>query len=310
MDWLEASITTTTPGADIVSDMMMRYGAKGTQIIDRTDVPDPARPSGYWELVDPKLIEEMPEQVVVKAWFPEGTRLATMQEELGTLPALTGMALGELKLSFNQVREEDWAEYWKQYYKPFYLGSRLVVRPSWESYTAQPGDLVIDLDPGMAFGTGTHETTALCATLMEAYCRDGSVLDIGTGSGILAIAAAKLGAGQVLALDIDPVAVKVAQDNVQQNGLADRVQVIAGDLLGGIEQQFDMAVANILADVIISLAEPVRKHLKPGGVFICSGIIRERAQDVRAALVAAGNDVLEERQEGEWVAFVSRPVRR
>ena len=205
MDWLEASITTTTPGADIVSDMMMRYGAKGTQIIDRADVPDPARPGGYWELVDPKLIEEMPEQVVVKAWFPEGTRLAAMQEELGTLTALTGMALGELKLSFNQVREEDWAEYWKQFYKPFYLGSRLVVRPSWESYTAQPGDLVIDLDPGMAFGTGTHETTALCATLMEAYCRDGSVLDIGTGSGILAIAAAKLGARQVLALALSIV---------------------------------------------------------------------------------------------------------
>ena len=307
MDWLEASITTTTPGADIVSDMMMRYGAKGTQIIDRADVPDPARPGGYWELVDPKLIEEMPEQVVVKAWFPEGTRLAAMQEELGTLTALTGMALGELKLSFNQVREEDWAEYWKQFYKPFYLGSRLVVRPSWESYTAQPGDLVIDLDPGMAFGTGTHETTALCAELIEAYCRQGQVLDIGTGSGILAIAAAKLGAQQVLALDIDPVAVKVARENVAQNGLTDRVRVEQGDLLSGVAEQYDMAVANILADVIISLAGPVKQHLKPEGVFICSGIIRERAEDVRAALEGAGHTIVDERYEGAWAAFASRP---
>ena len=308
MDWLEASVTTNTPGADIVSEALMRYGAKGTQIIDRADVPDPAKPTGHWELVDPKLMEDMPEHVVVKAWFPEGTRLAALQEELATLPALSGLEMGELKLSFSQVKEEDWAEYWKNFYKPFRLGTRLVVRPTWESYTAQPGDLVIDLDPGMAFGTGTHETTALCAVLIEAYCRQGQVLDIGTGSGILAIAAAKLGAQRVLALDIDPVAVKVARENVAQNGLTDRVRVEQGDPLSGVAGQYDMAVANILADVIISLAGPVKQHVKPEGVFICSGIIRERAEDVRAALEGAGHTIVDERYEGAWAAFASRPV--
>ena len=118
MDWLEASVTTNTPGADIVSEALMRYGAKGTQIIDRADVPDPAKPTGHWELVDPKLMEDMPEHVVVKAWFPEGTRLAALQEELATLPALSGLEMGELKLSFSQVKEEDWAEYWKNFTSP------------------------------------------------------------------------------------------------------------------------------------------------------------------------------------------------
>ena len=306
MDWIEISITTNTQGADIVSEALMRAGAKGTQIIDRADVPDPSKPSGYWELADPALIERMPEHVVVKAWFQDERQIARLAEDIAQLPAMAGFDLGGLELSSSEVPEKDWAEYWKRFYKPFRIGSRLVVRPSWEDYSPQPGDMVIDLDPGLAFGTGTHETTALCAELIERHYAGGGVLDVGTGSGILAIAAARLGADSVLAIDIDPLAVRTAQENVDKNGLGDSVSVRRGDLLEGIDGVYDFAVANILADVIIMLAGPLRQALRARGIFVCSGIIKDREEDVRAALAEYGYEIVDTRHRGEWVAFAAR----
>lgn len=308
MDWIEISITTNTEGADIVSEALMRAGAKGTQIIDRADVPDPAQPSGYWELIDPALIEQMPEEVVVKAWFQDEEQLAGLRESVAQLPRLAGFDLGGLRITSSGVQEKDWAEYWKRFYKPFRIGSHLVVRPSWEEYSEQPGDVMIHLDPGLAFGTGTHETTALCAELIEQYYRGGAVLDVGTGSGILAIAAARLGADSVTAIDIDPMAVRTAKENVEKNGLQDRITVRQGDLLAGEAGAYDFAVANILADVIIMLAGPLRGALKKGGLFVCSGIIREREEDVQSALLEKGYKVMDLRRRGEWVAFAARMV--
>lgn len=306
MDWMEVSVHTNTLGADLVSAWLQSFGVKGTQIIDRADVPDPSLPSGYWELIDQTLIDQMPQDVVVKAWFEETADLLPLREGLGSLPALAGFDLGTLALEIDQVKEKDWAEYWKRFYKPLRLGKRLVVRPSWEAYKALPDDLVIDLDPGMAFGTGTHESTALCVELIERHYQGGKVLDLGTGSGILAIAAAKLGAQEVLAIDIDPLAVRTAQENVDNNKLASVITVRRGDLLQGIEGSFDFAVANILADVIIMLCVPLKRQLKPGAVFVCSGIIRDREDDVRAALEAAGYAPLERLLKGEWVALAVR----
>lgn len=306
MDWIELSITTNTEGADIVSEALMRAGAKGTQIIDRADVPDPSKPSGYWELIDPSLIEQMPEEVVVKAWFQDEKQLIGLREKIAQLPMLAGFDLGALQLSQSGVAEKDWAEYWKRFYKPFRIGSHLVVRPSWEEYQQQPGDIMIHLDPGLAFGTGTHETTALCAELIETYYAGGTVLDVGTGSGILAIAAARLGAEQVTAIDIDPMAVRTARENVEKNGLSGRVEVKEGDLLSGTSAVYDFAVANILADVIIMLSEPLRGALRQGGVFVCSGIIREREEDVRSALTDKRYEIIDTRRRGEWVAFAAR----
>lgn len=306
MDWMEVSVHTNTLGADLVSAWLQSFGVKGTQIIDRADVPDPSLPSGYWELVDQTLIDQMPQDVIVKAWFEQTTDLLPLREGLGSLPALAGFDLGTLALEIDQVKEKDWAEYWKRFYKPLRLGKRLVVRPSWEAYKALPDDLVIDLDPGMAFGTGTHESTALCVELIERHYQGGKVLDLGTGSGILAIAAAKLGAQEVLAIDIDPLAVRTAQENVDNNKLASVITVRRGDLLQGIEGSFDFAVANILADVIIMLCVPLKRQLKPGAVFVCSGIIRDREDDVRAALEAAGYAPLERLLKGEWVALAVR----
>lgn len=306
MDWMEVSIHTNTLGADLVSAFLQRFGVKGTQIIDRADVPDPAQPSGYWELIDQDLIDRMPQDVIVKAWFEEDTDLLPLREALESLPALAGFSLGTLALEVSRVQEKDWAEYWKRFYKPLRLGKRLVVRPSWEAYERLPDDLVIDLDPGMAFGTGTHETTALCVELIEKHYQGGKVLDLGTGSGILAIAAARLGANEVLAIDIDPLAVRTAQENVDNNKLSAAVSVRRGDLLQGISGVFDFAVANILADVIIMLCGPLRQRLKPGAVFVCSGIIRQREEDVRAALEAAGYAPLDRLDRGEWVALAVR----
>ena len=306
MDWMEVSIHTNTLGADLVSAFLQRFGVKGTQIIDRADVPDPAQPSGYWELIDQDLIDRMPQDVIVKAWFEEDTDLLPLREALESLPALAGFSLGTLALEVSRVQEKDWAEYWKRFYKPLRLGKRLVVRPSWEAYERLPDDLVIDLDPGMAFGTGTHETTALCVELIEKHYQGGKVLDLGTGSGILAIAAARLGANEVLAIDIDPLAVRTAQENVDNNKLSAAVSVRRGDLLQGIGGYFDFAVANILADVIIMLCGPLRQRLKPGAVFVCSGIIRQREEDVRAALEAAGYAPLDRLDRGEWVALAVR----
>ena len=306
MDWIEITISTNTQGADIVSEALMRQGAVGTQIIDRSDVPDPAKPTGFWELIDPKMIDEMPEDVQVKAWFESLEALRGLENCLAALPEMTGMDLGTLKASTQGVHEQDWAECWKQYYKPFRAGKRLVIKPSWESWQAQPEDLIIELDPGMAFGTGTHETTAMCVEMIEKHYHGGSVLDVGTGSGILAIAAARLGATQVLGVDIDPMAVQVAKENVENNGLSDRIDIRQGDLVAGLEGvQCDFAVANILADVIALLAGPLRRCLAANATFVCSGILREREDDVQQVLAQNGYTVFDRQQKGDWVALAA-----
>lgn len=310
MEYTELTVSTTTGGADAVSALLMRLGATGTQIIDRNDLPDPDQPGRNWELMDRALLDEAPEDVRVKAWFSAedaGRVLEALRLELERMRAQDpGHAFGALTLSVGSIREEDWANNWKQYFKPFRVGQRMVVKPTWEDWDAAPDDLIIEIDPGMAFGTGTHETTALCIELIEKYYTAGRLLDIGTGSGILAIAAALLGAKDVYAIDIDEDAVRVAKENVNQNGLSDRILVEKGDLLKGVRGTYEFAVANILAPVICMLAAPLLAYLAPGGTFVCSGIIREMRDDVYAALTKAGYEILEERSRGDWYAFAAR----
>ncbi len=307
MDWIEITIATNTEGADIVSEALMRQGAVGTQIIDRNDVPDPDKPNGYWELIDRKMLDEMPEEVQVKAWFASVEELRGLQNCLNALPVLTGMDLGTLKVSQEGVHEQDWAECWKQYYKPFRAGERLVIKPSWENWEEQEGDLIIELDPGMAFGTGTHETTSMCVELIEKHYHGGKMLDVGTGSGILAIAAAKLGARDVLGVDIDPMAVQVAIENVEKNHLSDKIKIVEGDLVAGLHDvNCEFAVANILADVIKLLAAPLRAHLTENATFVCSGILLEREQEVVELLTVNGYRIFDRVQKGDWVALAAR----
>ncbi|MBR6027632.1 MAG: 50S ribosomal protein L11 methyltransferase [Clostridia bacterium] len=309
MEWIKLTVHTTTAGADPVSDLLIDCGAEGTMVEDRADIPDPSKPSGYWEIIDPKLIESLPEDVQVHCWLKADESLRGILQAIRTaLPSLKegNRDVGPLTIDSESVSDEDWSEVWKQYYKPFRAGKRLVVKPNWEEWDAQPGDLIIRMDPGMAFGSGTHETTGLCLELLEEAVHGGRVIDVGCGSGILAIGAALLGAEQVLAIDIDPDAVRVARENVENNGLADRIDVVHGNLLDSTDAVCDVCVANIIADVIIGFAKPLCAHIVPGGVFICSGIIREREEDVLLALTAAGYQVEEVRRRGEWVAIRSR----
>lgn len=305
MEYTEVTISTVTQGAEVISDLLMHLGAAGTQILDRADLPDPAKPTANWELMDQSVIDAMPEDVQVKAWFDEDTlktALPVLREEIASLKSHTP-PFGELSISLQDVKEEDWSENWKQYYKPFRIGKHMVVKPTWEDFDLLPDDLLIEIDPGMAFGTGTHETTAICVTLIEKYYKGGSLLDVGTGSGILAIAAARLGAQDIYAVDIDPDAVRVARENVEHNGLEKVIDVQQGDLLQGLSRTFDFAVANILAPVICMLAAPLKKHLSENGIFVCSGIIKEAEDDVRQALDNAGYIIDEVCHQGDWVAF-------
>lgn len=308
MQWCEAVVHTTTIGSDLVSEELMALGAAGTEIVDRADVPDPRKAGVYWELYDPKMVEAMPEDVLVKGWFELNERTADVmglvRARLSELKAEACVDMGTLALELQNVADEDWSENWKKYYKPFRIGSHLVVKPTWEPYEAQEGDQIIELDPGMAFGTGTHETTHMCMQLLEKHLRPGMrVMDVGTGSGILAIAAARLGAREVLAIDIDPNAVKVAKENVALNHVEDAVRVVVGDLCKSEAMPCDLAVANIVADAICMLAGPLTRHLQKGRLLICSGIIREREQDVRDAAARAGYTLFDRIEMGEWVAL-------
>ena len=314
MEWVELTIHTTTAGADIVSEALVSEGATGTMGEDRADIPGPDKPNGYWEIIDPNLVNTLPEDVVVHAWFEPDERFAdrmgALRSRMAELKAADlGIDLGSLDIGTANVRDEDWSEVWKKFYKPFRAGKHLVVKPTWEHYDAQENDLVMEIDPGMAFGSGTHETTGMCLELLEDVLLEHpvkSVIDVGTGSGILAIGAAMLGAQDVLAIDIDPTAVRVAKENIAHNHLQHRIRAVEGNLLDSTGGVCEVCVAHIIADVICMFAEPLIPHIVPGGLFICSGIIKEREQDVVKALNEAHYTILDIRRKGEWVAMLSR----
>ncbi len=305
MEWLEIAVHTPADGVEPVSEMFIELGTGGVV------VEDPALILQYQRETHPDewAVSEQPKEnglSLVKAYLPLEDGLPGRVEEIKKLVSQLGLA-SISEITTRAVVEEDWAEAWKKYYKTVRLGRRLVIKPSWEEYRPLAGDLVIEMDPGMAFGCGTHATTALCLTLLEKYVRPGiTVYDIGTGSGILAVAAARLGAGRVRAVDIDPVACKVAAENVERNNAGGVVNVEHGNLAELLGNGADLVVANIIADVIAGFAPQAAAILKPGGVFIASGIIREKADMVRRALGAAGLSVCEDLEDGLWVALVSR----
>lgn len=312
MEWVEITVHTTTLGSDMVSEALIHNGATGTMVEDRADIPDPAKPNGIWEIIDPKLIDSLPEDVLVHAWFEPDVafaeRMQALRAQLDELKrTVPDFDFGSLEIDTLNVKDEDWSEVWKQFYKPFRAGKTLVVKPTWETYDKQEGDRIIEIDPGMAFGSGMHETTGMCLELLEEVMQGGEhVIDVGTGSGILAIGAAMLGAKDVLAIDIDPTAVKVAKENVEHNGLQNAITTLEGNLLEKVDAQCDLCVANIIADVICMFAAPLNDHIVPGGLFICSGIIKEREQDVHDALIAADYTILKICRKGEWVAMLAR----
>ena len=259
----------------------------------------------YGELVDESILNADREVVRVSLFVPEERNPLEFREFLATrLPAL-GI---EGEISLEGMNEDDWAESWKQYYKPVPLGKVTIV-PAWEKYEAREGEVVIKMDPGMAFGTGTHETTRLVIRLMQDQVIEGKrVLDVGTGSGILSICASKLGAVSCNAYDIDPMAVKVARENAIADG-CDNITVGVSDLLRGVDLsggKYDFCVANIVADIIIRMLPDVKDYVKAGSPLILSGIIGERADEVREAVIKTGFTVEKEIKENDWVGMLVR----
>ena len=312
MDWMEYTILTTTEGSELVSQILLDAGSTGTMIEDKNDVRANQRPEGRWDILDESIARRMSDDVKVTGYFQVdgglGDRIAFIEGELRRIRSLDlGMDLGKLTTLRHDVAEQDWTESWKAAFKPFRLGEHMLMKPSWEDVETRPGDHVIEIDPGMAFGTGTHETTGMCVKLVEKYVKPGQrVIDIGTGTGILAIAAAHMGANPVLATDLDAVAVRVAAENVKINGFEGVIDVRCGDLLDVVQESGDVVIANIIADVIVNLAKPVRERIVDGGLFICSGISLERRADVLSALKDADFEVLDDLNEGEWCAMAAR----
>ena len=315
MNWAEITIQTTWEGAEAVSEALLRAGASGTAVEDSREFASD-RSQYAWDYVDDSLCEQFSGATRVIGYFAEDERLpdtiaALRQDILAMKRAVAdveGYDLGGCAISVNQVREQDWANEWKKYYKPTHIGRSLVVRPSWEAYQPREGERVIEVDPGMAFGTGIHETTRMCLILLEKYLKQGDAcIDIGCGTAILGIAAALLGGSEVLAIDFDPVAVEAAQGNIERNGVQDRVRAMQGDLLHGVAAMpSDILLVNIVADVIIGLMPGLGPFLKEDGVIIASGIIRERADEVRDAIDRAGYEVVEELNMGEWFGMACK----
>lgn len=302
MEWLEIALRVSAGEVETASDILIEMGTGGVVIEDPALILQYASESHPDEWAVPEAADSG--RPLVKGYLPCAGGLIDRVEELNKSLIQRGIEPG-FEISTRVVAEEDWANAWKEYYRTTRVGQQLVIKPSWLDYQQHADDLVIEMDPGMAFGCGTHATTALCLKLLEKYIRPGmTIYDIGTGSGILAAAAAKLGAGRVLAVDIDPIACKAAQENAARNKVSDRVSVRQGSLAEHLDGGADLVVANIIADVIADLAPDAAAVLSPGGIFIASGIIRDRLEMVVAAAEAAGFAVCEMLEEGLWVALV------
>jgi len=313
MKWIEVKVIFDQPGidptdrelaADLISDIFYDFGLQGVV------VEDPA--------IDPE--EDWAEDAVgraechaVTAYLPEDSqaekRCRTLENKLSHLEKQSGFIS---RISYKKRDDEDWAHAWKAYFWPQKISRRLLVKPTWREYQAASDEIIIELDPGMAFGTGTHPTTTLCAVMIEKYLRKGDCfLDLGTGSGILMIAAARLGAARVCGIDKDETAVKVAAANLKLNSIQPQsFQVKTANLVDKTGETYDMIAANILTQVILDLSVDIGRVLNPGGIFICSGIIEKNQSQVAEALQNIGFEIIEVVSQEEWVAITSRSKRQ
>lgn len=317
MDWLELKIDTSHAGLDAVTDMLEQQGVTGVMIDDEADFQSFLENNRqYWDYVDDDLLAQ--KKGVSRVTF----YLERNEDAYGTVAAVR-MAMSALKkdhpeyapllLTMADVADEDWENNWKQFYKPMEIGSRLLVVPEWEE-AADPTRVKLVLNPGLTFGTGSHATTRLCLQALDTHIHGGErVLDLGCGSGILSIAALRLGAESAFACDIDEKCVDVAYENAALNGIGkDRYTVRWGDVLtdAALRQEmgagYDIVVANIVADVIMGLSPHVRPFLKPGGLFLCSGIIDDRAAEVLEKLKVDGWDVFEQRSSEGWFSYLCK----
>lgn len=298
-EWTKLSVRGRTEELEAIAAVMSMLD-NGLMIEDYSDV---SLDGVYGDLIDESILNADRDHGAVSIFVPAEKSLS---EYVAFLRERFSALAMDVKIETEGLREEDWAEAWKQYYKPIPLG-RVTVVPAWQEYTPAEGEKIIRMDPGMAFGTGTHETTRLVMRFLQDVITGGErVLDLGCGSGILSLCASKLGASFCAAYDIDPVAVRVAEENVRADG-ADNIECGVSDLLRSVDLsggKYDFVVANIVADVIIRLLPDVGAYMTDAGRMIVSGIISPRAEEVREAIAANGFAVVEERQENDWLAIL------
>ena len=306
--WLEVSVKVKHEAEEVTAEILREAGARNGVVIEDPVLYETVRKSLPFELCDP-----LPEQtdfsvVTVTAYYPEDGELQARLQRIETEFKVVEERIGAFRVGptlFRKVSETDWSDEWKQYFHVTRVGKHIVVKPSWENYKPEAEDIVLELDPGMAFGSGTHPTTCLVLEALEKIIHpDTTVFDVGTGSGILAMTAAKLGAKNIKAVDIDGVAVRTARENIARAGLTDCIEVRQGDLLNGTEGKADVIVANILADVIILLLPDIPGKLKEGGLFFASGIIEIYQQDVTKAAEKVGLRVKEVTRIKDWVGLL------
>lgn len=309
MKWFEISIFTTNEAIEPISHILHESGVSGIAIEDRADLIR-KRESMYGEIYELNPNDYPPEGVIIKAYLPETNDLqqmiAKIQRDIDKLVNFQ-IDVGKNRVTVSEVDEADWANEWKKYYHPVKVSESFTIVPTWEQYEQGEDELIIELDPGMAFGTGTHPTTAMCIRALEKTVQlNDTVIDVGTGSGVLSIAAALKGAKKVTALDLDDVAVTAATQNVALNNVAHIVSVQQNDLLQGFSKKVDGIVANILAEVIVTLMEDAAKLIKQGGYFITSGIIQEKKDIVTEQLIASGFAIEQTISEKDWVTIIAR----
>ena len=311
MKWTEVLIKVDPQAVEAVTDILYGLGAQGVAIDEPVDVQRLREDELYWDYIDEKLLENDTEETKIMAYFSEEEtnlpeKIAVIKEKIRNLTEF-GLSIGSGTVELSNVNQEDWESAWKQYFKPVHVTDRIVVKPEWEEYSPQEGEIVIEIDPGMAFGTGTHETTSMCINQIEKNLKAGDrVIDIGSGSGILSMAAVLLGAEKATGVDLDPVAVRVALENVELNNLQDKIDILHGNLTDVIREKADIVVANIMADIILILLEDVREFIKDDGLFISSGIIQEKRAAVEARLLEKNFSIVEVETKGEWCAITAQ----
>lgn len=285
MKWVEITVTTAPPAVEAVANILLESRTGG-------------------------VAEESPQPGVVtlRGYLPVGpatdVTLAAIARRVRALPQF-GLEAGPARIDTAVVEDAGWAHAWKNHFKPFAVGRRLWITPTWDRTPPPPGAVIVELDPGMAFGSGLHASTQVCLAVLEERLRGGeTVFDVGTGSGILSIAAAKLGAGAVIATDVDPVAVGVARENAAYNEVSDRVTVREGYLLEGVPGRADLIVANLTADVHFDFLPTAGAHVRDGGIVVASGIVAARALEVQAVASGSGFQIVEGRGDGEWRCLV------
>jgi ribosomal protein L11 methyltransferase len=309
LEWIEIVIKTTFEAKEAVTNILHEAMVEGIVIEDPNDIINLLKEEERWDYMDEDLIEDYYDGVVIKGYFVKEDdskeKMDYIKEQINMLPRYD-LDIGSTEIEIQDIEDRDWNYEWKKYFKPFKLGNNVIIKPSWEEYEKKEDEIVIEIDPGAAFGTGSHETTSICIEEIEKYLtKEANILDIGTGTGILAILASKLGAGKVLGIDIDDDSIRISKENVKINQ-CENVEIAKSNLLSNVDFEADIVVANITADIIIKMISDLTAVMKNKSLFIASGILSTKVDLVENALKENDFIVLDKIYKGEWAGITAR----